>query len=95
MAPPPPDPPSRSLVYDTIDGKPTIVWRGEIPTVHVPRRLDLDPQEDLPTTPTTNISPKGALKNNFLFSGSDLRQIRSIVGSKTAGLAGLIRGFCE
>ncbi len=58
MAPPPPDPPSRPLVYDTIDGKPTIVWRGEIPTVHVPRRLDPDPQEDLPTPPTSNISPK-------------------------------------
>ncbi len=43
-----------------------------------------------------DFATKGALKNNFPFSGSDLRQIRSIVGSKTAGLvAGLIRGFCE
>jgi hypothetical protein len=33
---PPPDPPSRELVYQEIDGQKTIVWRGEIPTVCVP-----------------------------------------------------------
>jgi hypothetical protein len=58
LVPPPPDPPTRQLVYEEIDGKPTIVWRGEIPTVHVPRRLDRDPREDVTTTPTTNRSPK-------------------------------------
>jgi len=58
LAPPPPDPPTRPLVIENIGGKPTIVWRGEIPSVHVPRRLDLDPPEDSLTTATTNGSPK-------------------------------------
>ncbi len=43
LVPPPPDPPNRHLVFAAIDGKETIVWRGEIPSVHLPRRLDLDP----------------------------------------------------
>ncbi|MCP4660464.1 MAG: hypothetical protein GY856_34110, partial [bacterium] len=53
--------------------------------------LDFSTLEPVPADFVT----KGELKNNSPFSGSDLRQIRSIVGSKTAGLAGLIRGFCE
>jgi hypothetical protein len=58
LVPPPPDPPSRQLVFATIDGKETIVWRGEIPSVHVPHCLDLDLHEGLTTTLTPNASPK-------------------------------------
>ncbi len=39
LAPAPPPPPSRRLVIRKIGGKPKIVWRGEIPTVRVPRRV--------------------------------------------------------
>jgi hypothetical protein len=38
LAPPPPRPPSRRLVIHEVSGKRKIVWRGEIPTVRVPRR---------------------------------------------------------
>ncbi|MCP4657191.1 MAG: hypothetical protein GY856_17420 [bacterium] len=55
LGPPPPDPPSRQLVFATIDGKETIVWRGEIPSIHVPRRLDLEIHQDATTTPTNNV----------------------------------------
>ena len=41
LPPPPPRPPTRELVIDQEDEKLEIVWRGEIPTVHVPRR-DID-----------------------------------------------------
>ncbi len=58
LAPPPPDPPSRHLLFDDIDGKQTIVWRGEIPSVHVPRRLELDPREGLMSTLANNLSSK-------------------------------------
>ncbi len=58
LVPPPPDPPTRLLVFGTIDGKETIVRRGEIPSVHVPRCLDSDLPGDLTTTRTTNVSPK-------------------------------------
>jgi hypothetical protein len=55
LRPPPPDPPSRQLVFDKIAGKQTIVWRGDIPSVHVPRRLDLEIHQDATTTPTNNV----------------------------------------
>jgi hypothetical protein len=55
LGPPPPDPPTRQLVFDKIDGKQTIVWRGEIPSVHVPRRLDLKIHQDVTTTPTNYV----------------------------------------
>jgi hypothetical protein len=58
LGPPPPDPPSRQLVYDQIDGKQTIVWRGEIPSVHVPRRLDLEIHGNATTTPTNYVLPE-------------------------------------
>ncbi len=54
--PPPPDPPSRELVFATIDGKETIIRRGEVPTVHVPRSLDLDLPKGL-TSLTAKVSP--------------------------------------
>ncbi len=38
LAPPPPRPPTRELVIEQVGEKLEIVWRGEIPTVHVPRR---------------------------------------------------------
>ncbi len=38
---------------------------------------------------------EGSRINNFPLSRRDLRQIWSIRRSKTAGLARLIRGFCE
>ena len=46
LAPAPPTPPSRRLVIEEVDDKWTIVWRGEIPTVHVPRRVDSQIQSD-------------------------------------------------
>jgi hypothetical protein len=58
LGPPPPDPPSRQLVFDKIDGKQTIVWRGEIPSVHVPRRLHLEIHQDATTTPTNYDPPE-------------------------------------
>jgi len=40
LSPPPPPPPSRRLVLRKIGEKWTIVFRGEVPTVRVPRRAD-------------------------------------------------------
>ncbi len=56
LRPRPPDPPSRQLVYAEVDGKQTIVWRGDIPTVHVPRMLDSD-LHGMTTTLSTKVSP--------------------------------------
>ncbi len=49
--PPPPPPPSRRLVINKVGEKWKIVWRGEIPTVHVPRRADTGIQNET-TVPT-------------------------------------------
>ncbi len=38
LASPPPRPPTRDLVLEQVGEELKIVWRGEIPTVHVPRR---------------------------------------------------------
>jgi hypothetical protein len=46
LAPAPPPPPSRRLVIRKIGGKLKIVWRGEIPTVRVPRRAAAELQGD-------------------------------------------------
>ena len=43
---PPPTPPSRPLVLRQVGEELEIVWRGEIPTVHVPRREDTRPSLD-------------------------------------------------
>ncbi len=53
LPPPPPPPPSRRLVVNKIAEKWKIVWRGEIPTVHVPCGADtgLENETTLPTHP--------------------------------------------
>jgi hypothetical protein len=40
LPPPPPQPPTRRLVVHKVSETWKIVWRGEIPTVHFPRRAD-------------------------------------------------------
>jgi len=47
LPPPPPAPPSRQLVLRQVEEKLEIIWRGEIPTVHVPRRVDPRPSLDI------------------------------------------------
>ena len=47
LPPAPPPPPSRPLVLNKIGDKWTIVWRGEIPTVQVPRRPLVEIPEDV------------------------------------------------
>ncbi len=53
LAPPPPRPPTRELVIEQVGEKLEIVRRGEIPTVHVPRRADpgLPDETAVPTHP--------------------------------------------
>ncbi len=53
LPPPPPPPPSRRLVIRKVGEKWKIVWRGEIPTVHVPRRADTG----LPNETAVSIRP--------------------------------------
>ena len=54
LPPPAPPPPSRRLVINEVGEKWKIVWRGEIPTVHVPRR---DPGLPNETTCSTHPVP--------------------------------------
>ncbi len=52
LPPAPPPPPNRSLVVHKIGDKWKIVWRGEVPTVRVPRRGAAEIQDDTTIEPT-------------------------------------------
>ena len=56
LRPAPPIPPTRQLVYRGPDD-PKIVWRGEIPTVHVPRSDLLEVGTTAPGDPAVNPEP--------------------------------------
>ena len=55
LQPAPPTPPTRLLIYKGPDD-PTIVWRGKIPTVHVPHR-ELKGREGV------IVAPRGPARN--------------------------------
>ncbi len=50
LPPPPPRPPTRRLVIRQVGEKSEVVWRGEIPTVHVPRVAPGSPTETMVPT---------------------------------------------